>query len=255
MSNKNIYATPRIVTDIGECYFYHTMDIPGYGHVEGEWDLREGVVEYLGGVDFRGKRVLDVGTASGFICFYVESQGAEVIAFDLSEKESWDVVPFAQYDYEQYALARKAHIKKLNNSFWLCHKAYNSKAKVVYGTVYALPAEIGLVDISICGVILRHLRDPFLALQNVLRLTKETVIIIEGPLKLSPPSEEHTLYMQFLPRYNECEPKETWWHLPPKLIQEFIGILGFEKSKVTYHTQIYLGQKRTLYTVVGHRTR
>ncbi|MEE9185219.1 MAG: hypothetical protein V3U39_12205, partial [Acidimicrobiia bacterium] len=80
----NVFALPREVTDINECYFYHSMDIPRHGAVDGEWDLREGVTEYLGGVDFAGKRVLEVGTASGFLCFHMESQGAEVVAYDLS---------------------------------------------------------------------------------------------------------------------------------------------------------------------------
>jgi hypothetical protein len=41
------------------------MDLPGYGTMPGEWNLRAGVREYLGGVGLRGKRVLEVGTASG----------------------------------------------------------------------------------------------------------------------------------------------------------------------------------------------
>lgn len=63
------------------------MDIPGYGGVEGEWDLRKGVKEYLGNVDFKGKRVLEIGTASGFLCFYMEGQGAEVVAYDLQRNK------------------------------------------------------------------------------------------------------------------------------------------------------------------------
>ena len=31
----DIYATPRTVTELGDCHFYHTMDMPGYGCVEG----------------------------------------------------------------------------------------------------------------------------------------------------------------------------------------------------------------------------
>src|SRR6201998_1346257 len=114
MSERDIYATPRTITNIDECFFYHTMDIPGYGHVEGQWDLREGIREYLGAVDLKGKRVLEIGTASGFVCFYMESQGAEVVAYDLSEEHIWDLVPFSQYDYKEFALAHKAHIKALN---------------------------------------------------------------------------------------------------------------------------------------------
>ena len=87
---------PRIVTDLDDCDFYHTMDIPGYGLVHGEWDLRNGIREYFGDADVSGKRVLEIGTASGFGCFYLESQGAEVVAQDLSSSLTWDIVPFAR---------------------------------------------------------------------------------------------------------------------------------------------------------------
>jgi hypothetical protein len=50
LSDNSIHATPRLITDINECGFYHTMDIPGYGVVKGLFDLREGVREYLGNV-------------------------------------------------------------------------------------------------------------------------------------------------------------------------------------------------------------
>ena len=94
-----VYAEPRSVTDLEDCYFYHSMEIPGYGLVEGPWDLRGGVDDYLGGVDLRDKRVLEIGTASGFLCFTMEGRGAEVVAYDLSHEQSWDVVPYAQYDH------------------------------------------------------------------------------------------------------------------------------------------------------------
>ena len=100
--SQGIYATPRMVTDVTECYFYHVMDLPGYGRVGGEWDLRDVAQEYLGCVDYSGKRVLEVGTASGFLCFFLEGQGAEVVAYDLSEDQLWDVVPLSWFDHEQY---------------------------------------------------------------------------------------------------------------------------------------------------------
>lgn len=36
----SIYAKPRHVRDLSECYFYHTMDLPGVGTRLGNWDLR-----------------------------------------------------------------------------------------------------------------------------------------------------------------------------------------------------------------------
>jgi hypothetical protein len=36
----SIYTEPRSVSDLKDCYFYHTMDLPGIGKIEGNWDLR-----------------------------------------------------------------------------------------------------------------------------------------------------------------------------------------------------------------------
>jgi SAM-dependent methyltransferase len=159
------------------------MDIPGFGHVDGEWDLREGIDAYLGNVDLRGKRVLEMGTASGFVCFHMERKGADVVAYDLSGQQDWDVVPYARDGEAAFRSDRKNHIRKLNNAFWLCHRAFKSESKMVYGDAYSVPEDIGMVDVCTFGSILLHLRDPFLALQRALRLTKETVIVTDmlGP--------------------------------------------------------------------------
>ena len=254
---SGIYATPKTVSSIDDCIFYHTMEIPGYGTVLGQWDLRQGADEYLGGVDVKGKRVLDVGTAGGFLSFYMESQGADVIAFDLSEDQSWDIVPYAGHDHQQLLLLRKETIRKLNNAFWFAHHAYKSKVRMVYGTVYATPSEIGVVDISIFGSVLLHVRDPFLALENALKLTRETVIITDVPA----PNNDSEPSMYFLPDFTRGEPWELWWALSPELIQRFIGVLGFESSEIKFHEQTYQRcdperhDRVRLYTVVGRRTK
>jgi hypothetical protein len=41
------YVTPRLVSDPKSCDCYHTVEIPGYGLVEGPWDLRGRVAAYL----------------------------------------------------------------------------------------------------------------------------------------------------------------------------------------------------------------
>lgn len=78
--------------------------------------------------------MLEIGTASGFICFSVERAGAEVVAYDLSPDFSWDMVPYAKLDVAALVAERKSHLGRLNNSFWLAHKKLESRAKVVYGT-------------------------------------------------------------------------------------------------------------------------
>ena len=47
-------------------------------------DLRGREDSYLGRYDFNGKRVLEFGPANGGLTFWMEQQGAEVVALDLS---------------------------------------------------------------------------------------------------------------------------------------------------------------------------
>jgi 2-polyprenyl-3-methyl-5-hydroxy-6-metoxy-1,4-benzoquinol methylase len=76
---KPIFSPARYVQDPSQCVFYHKMELPEFGLVEGAWDLRGRINEYLGNVPLAGKRALDVGTASGFLSFEMEHQGAEVL--------------------------------------------------------------------------------------------------------------------------------------------------------------------------------
>jgi len=268
--SSSIFAQPRAVSELRDCYFYHTLDVPGHGLVRGSWDLRNRLDEYLGGVEVRDKRVLDLGTASGFLAFSMEQQGADVIAYDLSEKEAWDTVPVAGQDLKAAQDQKRAHIRQLNNGFWLCHSAFRSSVKLVNGSVYAIPRGLGEVDVSILGCILLHLRDPFLALQEACRITKETIVVVERPpdlhmllggvlraLRLPAPASFFwgKPYMQFLPNRRQRDPGDTWWRLPAKTIIEFLAILGFEDTRLNYHAHIYAGGRRVLYTVVGRRTR
>ena len=88
--------------------------------------------------------------------------------------------------------------------------------------VYEVPAEIGAVDVATFGSILVHVRDPFLALQRALRLTRETVVVTEAlsvagaavsiPNQLRPG-------MAFRPQPKLCKPRDSWWALTPAVIK------------------------------------
>jgi hypothetical protein len=247
-----IYAEPRVVADASDCYFYHTIDLPVAGTVGGDWDLRGGLNTYLGCYEFRGKRVLDVGAANGILSFFMEDQGAEVVSFDLDQNGEWDMVPFFNWpDYEHIARDRKTIIDRLNNAYWFAHRLRQSRAKVVYGNVYRIPGAIGAVDVAVYGSILLHLRDPFLALQSGLKLTREAVIVAEALRGQVMPTTE--AYLGFLPDATTIEPKDTWWDLRPEAIVRMIGVLGFTDVTVTRHTQKYKGGDNPMYTVVGRR--
>jgi hypothetical protein len=73
-----------------------------------------------------------------------EQQGAEVVSFDLDPNHDWDVVPFAKWDYKEGFAERRQSARKLNNAYWFAYRAFGSNAKMVTGSVYAIPEEIGL---------------------------------------------------------------------------------------------------------------
>ena len=258
-----MFADPVRGLSRRDCYFYHTTAIPGQGTIPGEWDLAPGIDDYLGRVPLAGRSVLDVGAATGFLTFHMEKAGARVISYDLSEAQGWDIVPLSAIDAAEHARGRKAHIRAINNGYWLCHEANNSAARMAHGTVYRIDPAIGPVDVSVFGSILLHLRDPFLALHNAAQITGETMVVAD----LLPFAGLHSLLlsrlatpfigraMRFKPRFARPGPWETWWDLPPRLVVEFLGVLGFETAVVTTHTQLLLGKPMPMYTVVAKRTR
>lgn len=241
--------------NIEDCYFYHTMDIPNHGTVHGQWDMRGKESEYLGDVKFWGRSVLEIGTASGFLCFAMEKMGAKVTAYDLSNQYDWDIVPYYGYDYRQELADRRAHLQEINNGFWFAHNKLNSKAEMVYGTVYNIPENIGNFDIGVVGMILLHLRDPFLALQKISEHINET-IVVTGFL----PDNEYKDYLldssfvRFLPDPVTQQPNETWWDIGPGLIVKFLQVLGFKYVEVQWHKQSHHGKTNDCYTIVGHRS-
>jgi 2-polyprenyl-3-methyl-5-hydroxy-6-metoxy-1,4-benzoquinol methylase len=276
----DLYATPREIQSLNDCYFYHTIDLPGYGTVEGEFDFRDRPGEYLGDIEFAKKRVFEIGSANGFFTFFMERQGAEVVGFDLAEEDSWDVVPYSQYDYQSFIAERRRHIERLKNAFWLAHSLFQSHARMVYGNAYKIPVNLGRFDVCTLGCVLQHVRDPFSVLENAVRAVKDTVVVTEllpaGPTsplerqlksvtahilgkkflaKTAGLSHAHQPFLEFVPDPNGSFLKETWWYIWPETVKRFLEVLGFENTQTTYYQKKYQGKPSHLYTVVGHRTR
>ena len=61
------YAEPLAASNLGGCWFCHSMEIPGIGAVHRAWDMHGTFKEHMGGLDVRGRTFLDAGTASGFL--------------------------------------------------------------------------------------------------------------------------------------------------------------------------------------------
>jgi SAM-dependent methyltransferase len=237
------------------------MDVPGHGVVSGEWDVRDGVDAYLGYEDVAGKRVLEIGTASGFFCFEMERRGADVVAYDLSPAQSWDVVPYAGLDLAQEVSRRREHVARLNKSWWLNHHAFASRAHVVYGTVYEIPPSIGPIDLCTFGAVLLHVRDPFLALQSAAALRPATIVVTElaqrgswissAAAALAGPARRRSPL--FLPNALKREPRDAWWWFTPQSVTNMLAMLGYRTERVVRHAPLYANRRTPMFTAVARR--
>jgi hypothetical protein len=175
-------------------------------------------------------------------------------------------VPFASLDYKEVMQSNAEFLHRLNCGYWLGHNATNSKARVLYTAASEIPDAIGPFDTAVFGSVLLHMRDPFRALQQALRLTRDTAVVVES---YRPSRMEQALRlfgmgkryednraearMGFLPDFrNEGNPA-VWWYIPPALLREFLGVLGFEIERITYHSQPHNGKPSKLYTAVARR--
>lgn len=234
--SNSLFVTPRVIADLSDCYFYHTMDLPGFGLVPGHWDLRGKFDEYVGGVNVTGKSVLDVGTATGFLSFEAEKRGARVVSVDMSNGSQQTFLPFKDKpyyrDHDRWAEGYDAYIEKWKNAYWLSHRLLESKAEVYYGNIYDLPPKLGSFEVAIVGSVLEHLSDQVTALASIARLTKETMILV------TPLVESEERIARFEPRASDQDHDYTWWTYSVGVYREVLAMLGFSITRIT-HSQYY----------------
>ena len=156
-----------------ECEFYHSIDLPRVGSVTGHWDLRGRFGDYVGHTPVAGRTFLDVGTATGFLSFEAEKEGALVTSFDADGPERYEHVT-GELSHDP------THFRRLRNGYAFSHALLESKANLVLGDIYSMSQSVQPHDIVLVGQILVHLRDPLIALQQAAKVTKDTLIITEG---------------------------------------------------------------------------
>ena len=252
-------AERRAGADLSDFVWYHTFELLDGTVVPGAWDLRGSEADYLGGVDLVGKRVLELGPATGYLTFAMERMGAEVVAFDVGFDVSVDVLPFfGVEDPDERSKVMQTTIDRNQDAWWSMHRAYGSSAKFVQGNIYAMPADLGTFDVTVVGAILLHLREPWGALREAARRTTGCLVVTEPLQDDEAPPE--TNIMRFSPSADHHF--TNWWSIYPGAVMSMLRRLGFADTVTTFHTQRHhlahdmaadaIGQK--MYTVVGRRT-
>ena len=254
VTDEELFSSPRVVKSVTDCYFYHTMDLCDLGTVRGPWDLRNRLGDYLGGVPLANRRVLEIGTADGFISFEMERDRATVVSFEAETADSFSQLPFPD---SLYTTNRRTWLGEINcflesvkNAYWLAHRLYNSSARLYCGNVYNLPEALGQFDVVVVAQILVHLRDPIAALEQAARRCSDTLIITEG-------TADHAEPIMRLCGTLESGRPYAWFHLSRGLYRELLTMLGFEIVCITERRYIchYPGYESLipLTTIVARR--
>jgi O-methyltransferase len=246
----------------GDCAFYHAADLPD-GELAGAWDLRGREQLYLGEVDVTGRRILELGPASGHLTRYLEAQGADVVCFDVGYDASVDLLPVpgqtpGALARDRTEAMRGEGIVGVQNSWWYLRRQLGSAAKMVYGDIYALPGDLGRFDVAVFGAILLHLRDPFSALAQAAAVTDGAMVVVD--LVQGGLDSETDSVVRFDPLV-EPQFRAIWWALSPGAVVAMLRRLGFPHSRVVYHKQPHhlghrLDEPQTMmemYTVVAGR--
>jgi len=244
--------------DLSDFVWYHAFELPDGRVLPGAWDLRGHEAAYLGGVDVAGKRVLELGPATGYLTFYMERMGAEVVSFEAGFDVSIDMLPVKGHDNPEGKLqVMQDTIDRNHDAWWYLHRTLGSSAKFVQGNIYDMPADLGTFDLTVVGAILLHLREPWGALSQAALLTTETMIVTE-PLQDDWQDPESNI-MRFSP---SAEHHVTnWWSIYPGAVVSMLTRLGFGRTETTMHSQRHFlahdlaseAIDQRMYTVVGQR--
>lgn len=226
-----VYAQPPAHLDRKDCYFYHTLELSTGEVVEGGWDLRGRYADYIGHIDLRGRRVLDVGTAGGFLSFSAEEAGASaVVSFDQDSGARQHLLPFAGspyvVDHAGWVRAHDHAMQAWKNAYWFTHADRGSKAKVAYGDVYDLPAGIGTFDVVILGAILEHLGDPVRAIGSIAKVASTYIVINTDYIA----GDEPVARFNGLPERPEYS--FVFWSYTIETYRRILAICGFEIETV-----------------------
>jgi hypothetical protein len=137
------------------------------------------------------------------------------------------------------------------NAYWYAHRALGSRARLVLGSIYDMPAGLGEFDVVVLGAILLHLRDPFRALLSVSKLAADVIVITD----LHEPTEQAV--MRFLPDAAHCRPADTWWSISAPCMVRMLEVLGFQVENMynREHTAVLEGvsKQHLLTTYVAKR--
>jgi SAM-dependent methyltransferase len=187
---------------------YHSLElkdgtvIPGLISVE---LLRARLERYPLPEDLRGKRVLDIGAASGWNSFECERRGAEVVAIDCVE-------------YDELLAVKRLRESKLEYA--------------VVDMEEVTPERFGLFDYVLFFGVFYHLRHPLLGLENVCSVTRGVAFIESYVIDDAP--DPSRCYMEFYETDELGGQIDNWCGPTTQCLLAMTRSAGFPRAEFLY---------------------
>lgn len=214
----------KLIQEVAKHNWMHTIDL-GQGVVTpGRWPVNRNVLSVYDRINFKGKKVLDLGTCNGLWSFEAERRGAS----------------------EVYSVDYLTHV-----GYW-CKPAY-MLAHEVLGSRAIYNPDINVYDVEQLGVtdfdvvvfsgLYYHLKHPVLALSILRRVMKEGGhIVIEGPIY----PDERRSYSSFHYRDLLFDDKSNWCVPTLRCLRDWVECSFFEIEQEYFSQPLERGLLRRL---------
>ncbi len=171
---KNNFNIKNIGSDHRSYNFNGSFSLPSGGITIGDGGPVENRLNYI--PNLKGKSFLDIGSEEGYAVFQAIKRGAKFAkGLNIDEDKEYDYFPESKRP-SNITLRKRSEIEKTQN-FLLNQYGYQnySNIKFEYQNIYYLSEE--KFDCVFCFGVLYHLKNPYLALENLYKVTNETLII------------------------------------------------------------------------------
>lgn len=154
--------------------FNATFSLPSGGRSIGDGGAVENRLKYI--PDLTGKTFLDIGSEEGYAVFEAINKNAKFAkGLNINEVKEYDFFPDYQRPVNQTSRLR-SEIDKTQQFLLKEYGLKNSeKIEFDYNNIYNIGEE--KFDFVFCFGVLYHLKNPYLALENLYKVTKETLVI------------------------------------------------------------------------------
>ena len=190
---------------------YHSFVLPGGRQLPGAIPIehqKERLAAFDLPADLSGKRVLDIGPWDGFFAFEMERRGAEVVAIDYVDLDT----------------------------FRALHRHLGSKIQYERMDIYELsPERVGTFDIVLCLGVLYHLKHPLLALEKICAITKDRCIIESFAVDAVARQEGENASIPYIEFYEYDElagQTDNWCGPTVSALEALVRSAGFASARV-----------------------